>query len=102
MTNSFSQYLSFFFNDPATTETYTHAHTLSLHDAYPICPRSGEAEPGNRHGNRNINTVLANIDIVLEIAGRTAILCKDRHAVAVGIPIDEIHRFFQSIDANHA
>src|SRR5215208_8510745 len=27
----------FFFNDPATTETYT----LSLHDALPICVRSG-------------------------------------------------------------
>src|SRR3546814_20378323 len=27
----------FFFNDPATTEIYTYGHTLSLHDALPIC-----------------------------------------------------------------
>src|SRR3546814_6981498 len=26
-----------FFNDPATTEIYTYGHTLSLHDALPIC-----------------------------------------------------------------
>src|SRR3546814_1519176 len=26
-----------FFNDTATTETYTYGHTLSLHDALPIC-----------------------------------------------------------------
>src|SRR3546814_14875887 len=29
--------LFFFFNDPATTEIYTYCHTLSLHDALPIC-----------------------------------------------------------------
>src|SRR3546814_4671127 len=28
---------SFFFNDTATTEIYTYGHTLSLHDALPIC-----------------------------------------------------------------
>src|SRR3546814_19304739 len=28
--------LIFFFNDPATTESYTYGHTLSLHDALPI------------------------------------------------------------------
>src|SRR5881227_4390312 len=27
----------FFFNDTATTEIYTTVHTLSLHDALPIC-----------------------------------------------------------------
>src|SRR3546814_9839216 len=27
----------FFFNVPATTEIYTYLHTLSLHDALPIC-----------------------------------------------------------------
>src|SRR3546814_5128031 len=27
----------FFFNDTATTEIYTYCHTLSLHDALPIC-----------------------------------------------------------------
>src|SRR3546814_10327998 len=29
--------LFFFFNDTATTEIYTYGHTLSLHDALPIC-----------------------------------------------------------------
>src|SRR3546814_11463257 len=28
----------FFLNDTATTEIYTFFHTLSLHDALPICP----------------------------------------------------------------
>src|SRR3546814_20332782 len=27
----------FFFNETATTEIYTYGHTLSLHDALPIC-----------------------------------------------------------------
>src|SRR3546814_5363996 len=27
----------FFFNDTATTEIYSYCHTLSLHDALPIC-----------------------------------------------------------------
>src|SRR5216110_1638517 len=31
-----SQFLAFFFNDPATTEIYTSSHTLSLHAALPI------------------------------------------------------------------
>src|SRR5881227_4500825 len=30
-------YEFFFFNDTATTEIYTTVHTLSLHDALPIC-----------------------------------------------------------------
>src|SRR3546814_7660884 len=30
-------YSVFFFNDTATTEIYTYLHTLSLHDALPIC-----------------------------------------------------------------
>src|SRR3546814_12650973 len=29
--------MCFFFNDTATTEIYTYVHTLSLHDALPIC-----------------------------------------------------------------
>src|SRR3546814_429757 len=35
-------YCFFFFNDTETTEIYTYLHTLSLHDALPIClHRSG-------------------------------------------------------------
>src|SRR3546814_14034078 len=33
----------FFVNDTATTEIYTYCHTLSLHDALPICFRSWRA-----------------------------------------------------------
>src|SRR3546814_12999374 len=32
-----AQYSLFFLNDTATTEIYTDLHTLSLHDALPIC-----------------------------------------------------------------
>src|SRR3546814_4324539 len=32
--------MSLFFNDTATTEIYTYLHTLSLHDALPICKQS--------------------------------------------------------------
>src|SRR5216110_4145847 len=34
----------FFFNDTATTEIYTSSHTLSLHDALPICPDTGSGK----------------------------------------------------------
>src|SRR3546814_936242 len=52
----------FFFNDTATTEIYTYGHTLSLHDALPICrrhPRGAgrresrdRARPGLLHPHR--------------------------------------------------
>src|SRR6187399_3320972 len=35
---SIKSFQFFFFNDTATTEIYTTANTLSLHDALPICP----------------------------------------------------------------
>src|SRR5437667_4243079 len=38
----FLLFLSFFFNDTATTEIYT----LSLHDALPICPKHLQAKQG--------------------------------------------------------
>src|SRR5213596_4023301 len=48
-------YISFFFNDTATTKIYTRPYTLSLHDALPICvpeeaavPRLDEHVPGQR------------------------------------------------------
>src|SRR5213083_3731847 len=37
--------LFFFFNDTATTEIYTTANTLSLHDALPISPK--RSAPGS-------------------------------------------------------
>src|SRR3546814_20903866 len=35
----------FFFNETPTTEIYTHCHTLSLHDALPICPGRSPRTP---------------------------------------------------------
>src|SRR3546814_20160376 len=35
----------FFFKEPATTYIYTHGHTLSLHNALPICRASGSTGP---------------------------------------------------------
>src|SRR3546814_11162599 len=47
-------YVSFVFNDTPTTEIYTYGHTLSLHDALPICRQrapagAGGAAAGARH-----------------------------------------------------
>src|SRR3546814_17155302 len=52
--------LIFFFNDTATTEIYTYGHTLSLHDALPICcpwlrrspdRTAGRCRDGTRRGS---------------------------------------------------
>src|SRR5213083_2364558 len=40
----------FFFNDTATTEIYTTANTLSLHDALPISGRIADDGPYDRAG----------------------------------------------------
>src|SRR3546814_15404076 len=40
--------LSFLFIESATTEIYTYGHTLSLHDALPICPERGGGEIAQR------------------------------------------------------
>src|SRR3546814_14097462 len=49
--------VNFIFNDPATTEIYTYSHTLSLHDAHPICSPPDNIRPSastssSRWGNR--------------------------------------------------
>src|SRR3546814_1588705 len=41
-------FILLFFNDAATTEIYTYCHTLSLHDALPICP--GRSRAGQCRG----------------------------------------------------
>src|SRR3546814_3155300 len=43
---SYSLYYYFFFNDTATTEIYTYLHTLSLHDALPICTGADKSLAG--------------------------------------------------------
>src|SRR3546814_20916853 len=48
----FLMLLIYFFNDTATTEIYTYLHTLSLHDALPICSRHAPTDaPGRRASN---------------------------------------------------
>src|SRR3546814_17507392 len=42
-------YCSFFFNETATTEIYTYGHTLSLHDALPICESGMDACRAGEH-----------------------------------------------------
>src|SRR5216110_2486306 len=48
----------FFFNDTATTEIYTSSHTLSLHDALPICGpaprRSARVRRGSHQGREAV------------------------------------------------
>src|SRR3546814_12488765 len=39
-------YCYFCFNAPPTTEIYPYRHSLSLHDALPICHQPGGAGPG--------------------------------------------------------
>src|SRR3546814_19754879 len=41
--------LSLFFNDTATSEIYTYLHTLSLHDALPICASPTRANGRTRN-----------------------------------------------------
>src|SRR3546814_17615062 len=46
------RYVFLFFSDPATTCIYTYGHTLSLHDALPICSGDrayAEHDPQGRH-----------------------------------------------------
>src|SRR3546814_6693424 len=45
-----SQVYGFFFNVTATTEIYTYGHTLSLHDALPICLHSPRLPPSAGRG----------------------------------------------------
>src|SRR3546814_3730247 len=41
-------FLFVFFNETATTEIYTYGHTLSLHDALPICSYRIHPRPSTR------------------------------------------------------
>src|SRR3546814_9579354 len=47
---------SFFFNDSATTVSYTYLHTLSLHDALPICTASEGAEEGSSGSSSSLSS----------------------------------------------
>src|SRR3546814_10642552 len=54
-------YGCFFVNDTATTEIYTYLHTLSLHDALPICLGGGvqRCRAGRRRTGRCRKRLLA-------------------------------------------
>src|SRR5690606_4364280 len=64
--------------------------------------RTSKAEPGYRHRDRDIDTDLAYVDTVLEVARMSTILSEDGHAIAVGVAVDELHRLFQGVDAHNA
>src|SRR5688572_32843063 len=59
-----SYFLSFFFNDTATTEIYT----LSLHDALPICPRVS-LDSGWSYTRTNLDDVRGRSDVQSAMAG---------------------------------
>src|SRR3546814_12019833 len=60
-----------FFNDTATTEIYTYCHTLSLHDALPICaPRADQ--------------------LIDDLVARVSIRIDEAHAVPVGRTLMEV------------
>src|SRR3546814_1265605 len=57
-----STFALFFFNDTATTETYTYGHTLSLHDALPIYDGEQVGEGVAKHVASDADRVLAAAD----------------------------------------
>src|SRR3546814_7578072 len=57
----------FFFMEPATTESYTYGHTLSLHDALPIC--RGFPVPSESPSPENLSLAAA----VTSVSGRWSI-----------------------------
>src|SRR5690606_3998899 len=64
--------------------------------------RTSETEPGNRHGNGDIDAHLADIDTVLEITSIAAVLSEERDTVAIGVGVDEFDRFVEGIHRDNA
>jgi hypothetical protein len=56
-----------------------------------LVPR--EAEHRQRHRNRDINTQLAGLDLLLELGSGGARLCEDGRSIAVGVGVDESNGF---------
>src|SRR3546814_7637038 len=52
-----------FFNDTATTEIYTYGHTLSLHDALPICRIPIDARQQAGGAARCLNDVVIGLKV---------------------------------------
>ncbi len=59
---------------------------------------SGEAEHGQRHGDGHVDTDLPGLELLLEQGRRGAGAGEDRGAVAVGVRIDQVDRFFGRVD----
>src|SRR3546814_14700165 len=59
-----------FFKDTATTETYTYVHTLSLHDALPICNAEADQLPSEDRDGENEPLLIIQQAIALRRRGR--------------------------------
>src|SRR5581483_5000567 len=64
--------------------------------------RAGETEIGRGYRYRNVDTHLADVDFVLELARRPAGRREERGAVAVGVRVDESDRLIERVDAGDA
>src|SRR3546814_5334491 len=94
-------FLFFFFNDTATTEIYTYGHTLSLHDALPICVVAVVYHPKLWIRGVDRNTPLCSRRIAREITpGFVSVIAKDPINLD---PVDSLWWNFQSFKAteNH-
>lgn len=59
---------------------------------------SCEGEHGKRHGDGDVDTHLARLDVLLEAGGSAAALCEDGNAIAVFVCVDELNGVIYSRD----
>src|SRR3546814_13960908 len=69
--------LLLFYNDTSTTEVYTYGHTLSLHDALPICTDTSRAWYKLNDVRNNANSGWVSISSVLDNPGANAVQMAD-------------------------
>src|SRR3546814_5392074 len=89
----------FFFNDTTTTEIYTYLHTLSLHDALPICQSGVAVEYHQRRLDRIdfAMTRIVGFDAVDD--RRRAVAALDRQRRAVDEVVDRDQRLQLAAEA---
>src|SRR3546814_481432 len=89
----------FFFNDTTTTEIYTYLHTLSLHDALPICQSGVAVEYHQRRLDRIdfAMTRIVGFDAVDD--RRPAVASLDRQRRAVDEVVDRDQRLQLAAEA---
>src|SRR3546814_6376945 len=102
----FSFFIFFFFNDTATTEIYTYCHTLSLHDALPIChspggqSRAGHLRAQHLQVLRRLPPHRRALDGTARAAGRLDRIVVRRNRAAV--PSDHVNPiYFKRVEQIH-